>query len=99
MSAGRPKVNLRYARAKVLAIDPPPAIALRGFTYTAVESRQDVRGLLGWLRMDPDHYLPQPYDQLADALRRAGDESGARKVAISKQTHRIPTLGPEFRSS
>jgi hypothetical protein len=37
---------------------------------------------------DPDGYLPQPYEQLAEAYRRAGDDSAARRIQLAKYRQR-----------
>ena len=49
---------------------------------------------LAWLRRATDGYVPQAYDQLADAYRRAGLDDDAKKVMIAKQVQRRETLGP-----
>jgi phage baseplate assembly protein gpV len=37
---------------------------------------------------DPDGYLPQPYEQLAEAYRRAGDDHAARRIELAKYRQR-----------
>jgi hypothetical protein len=37
---------------------------------------------------DQDGYLPQPYDQLAAAYRRAGDDRAARRIQLAKYRQR-----------
>ncbi len=37
---------------------------------------------------DQDGYLPQPYDQLAEAYRRAGDDLAARRIHLAKYRQR-----------
>ncbi|MGY1583888.1 hypothetical protein [Streptomyces sp. MN13] len=64
---------------------PRPRLLLEGFTYRAqpVEPRFET-----WLRVlrecMPGH-PPQPYRQLADVLRAAGDEERAKMVLIAQQ--------------
>ncbi|HLM66163.1 MAG TPA: hypothetical protein VK358_01490, partial [Longimicrobium sp.] len=43
---------------------------------------------LRWLRRQPHPYLPQPYEQLANALRRDGYNNGARKVMMAREAAR-----------
>jgi hypothetical protein len=38
-----------------------------------------------------DGYLPQPYDQLAEAYRRAGDDRAARRIQLAKHKQRNRT--------
>jgi hypothetical protein len=73
----------------------PQTVYLRGFIYDRLENDQvTVRERLRWLRRDPTGYSPQPYEQLAAAHRRAGDEQAARRVAIAKQWRRRRVLSP-----
>jgi hypothetical protein len=37
---------------------------------------------------DQDGYLPQPYDQLAEAYRRVGDDHAARRIQLAKYRQR-----------
>jgi hypothetical protein len=37
---------------------------------------------------DQDGYLPQPYDQLAEAYRRVGDDHAARRIHLAKYRQR-----------
>jgi hypothetical protein len=44
---------------------------------------------LAWLRSQPpDGWSPQPYEQLASALRLSGHESAARKISIERERER-----------
>ncbi|BEL02620.1 oxidoreductase [Actinoplanes sichuanensis] len=47
-----------------------------------------VRRRLEWLRRSPDGYAPQPYEQLAEAYRRGGQDVEARRVLLEKQRRR-----------
>ncbi|MEO7196271.1 MAG: hypothetical protein ABIZ05_15905 [Pseudonocardiaceae bacterium] len=66
---------------------PEHRLALSGLTYTslhAVDWRE-------WLHLITHHtrsYRPQPYQQLAAALRASGHESTAREVLIAQQRDR-----------
>ncbi|MFI0446758.1 hypothetical protein [Actinomadura sp. 6N118] len=73
----------------------PSRVTLRGFTFGTLEHDEiDVRTRLRRLAEQPEGYVPQPYDQLAQAYRRDGREEAARRVAIAKQWHRRKVLGP-----
>jgi hypothetical protein len=77
----------------------PAAVRLRGFTYDSIHTKKDkedvgVRARLGWLKRDSDGFVPQPYEQLAAAYRREGDEQAARRVAVAKQWRRRQSLNP-----
>jgi hypothetical protein len=69
---------------------------LRNFTYERLETHSvfDLTRRLEWLRRDVEGYIPQPYDQLASAYRRAGRDENARKVAVAKQQQRRQVLSP-----
>lgn len=73
----------------------PTTLDLEGFTYETLDfSKVSVGRRLEWLRLHQSGYIPQPYDQLADTYRRAGDEQAARKVAIVKQRRRRQAYSP-----
>jgi hypothetical protein len=73
----------------------PTVLRLRGCAYETLENdRIGVRDRLRWLKRDPDGYLPQTYDQLAAAYRRAGRTEAARTVGVAKQRHRRSVLSP-----
>jgi hypothetical protein len=96
-------VDLTNAHVGLFEDDPatwPASFRLRGFTYDSLGlrgDREDVRTRLGWLARDPGGYVPQLYDQLAAAYRRAGDEQAARTVAVAKQWRRRTVRGPAGR--
>jgi hypothetical protein len=89
-------VDLTSARIGRLR-DParwPTVLRTRGLVYEALEPAMPFRDRLRWLKQDPGGYLPQSYDQLAAAYRRAGDIEAARRVAIAKQWGRRRVLNP-----
>jgi hypothetical protein len=94
-------VDLSHAKTGTLHDSPatwPEQLDLRGLTYqTLVNGQVPVRTRLHWLRRQPHGYAPQPYEQLAAAYRRAGQEDAARLVAIHKQRRRRRTLNPAGR--
>lgn len=84
------QIDLRHASVVVLDDDPaswPARLLLRDFTYESMEHHPSasVSTRLGWLEKDVEGYIPQPYEQLISAYRRAGQEEAARKVALAKQ--------------
>jgi hypothetical protein len=96
-------VDLTHAHVGVLLDDPrtwPSKVHLRGFTYDSIYEQPAVkarRRLEDWVGRDPDGYVPQPYEQLAAAYRRAGREQDARQVGITKQRARRRQLSPPAR--
>jgi len=92
-------LHLIHARARVIQDDPeswpePGNLDLRGFTYEAIEKvPTDAKTRLKWLaRQYPTkrrrgHYHPQPYEQLAAVLRRAGHVAESKKVLMAKEKH------------
>jgi hypothetical protein len=104
--AGR--MRLSGLRAEAIFDDPktwPATLDLVGCTYQVLMSRAPtvpgtpsppipvtVEQRLDWLRRSPDGYAQQPYEQLADALRRNGQELEARRVLLEKQRRRRATL-------
>ncbi len=80
-------------------------IVLDEFEYRAIDmTRVTVKQREQWLRRamaasqrkiggDPDGYLPQPYDQLAEAYRRAGDDRAARRIQLAKYRQRNRVTG------
>jgi hypothetical protein len=92
------RIDLVHARVEALADDQatwPEKLDLRGFAYDALAERSVISAAarLGWLRLDPAGFTPQPYEQLVAVYRRAGREEDARKVAIGKQRARRDELG------
>ena len=80
-------------------------IILDEFEYRAIDmTRVTVRQREQWLRRamaasrrkaggDPDGYLPQPYEQLAEAYRRAGDDHAAQRIQLAKNRQRNHVTG------
>src|SRR5215472_1984254 len=53
----------------------------------------DLHTLLSLLRLQPPGYHPQPYRELARALRESGDEIGARRILIASEDERYRQYG------
>jgi hypothetical protein len=103
------KVSLRHARVGHLLDDvrcwpSPGKVVLDGLVYDTIAGppsetkRVDwLKSRLDWLRRQPaQEYSMQPYEQLAQVLRRTGHEADATKVLIAKQDARreFGGLGP-----
>ncbi len=79
--------------AKVVALDDEEAswpqkggLILDGFVYDRIaDGPTDAPTRLKWLHLQPDGYLPQPYEQLIAVLRQTGHEDQVAEVAIAKQ--------------
>jgi hypothetical protein len=92
-SAPEGEVNLTRARVGAIYDHEdrwPAALRLRGCTYDDLRAAPevDVAGRLRWLRLDPDGYTPQPYEQLAAFYRKTGHDDAARRVTIAKERRR-----------
>lgn len=64
---------------------------LNGFVYDGIgtKSPTDARSRISWLHLQPtDRFLPQPYEQLAEVLRKTGHEDDAKDVLIAKNRDR-----------
>jgi hypothetical protein len=63
---------------------------LDGFVYTTLaDSPTDAKSRLDWLEQQPHKpFRPQPYQQLAKALRERGQEADAKRVLIAKERAR-----------
>jgi hypothetical protein len=71
---------------------------LNGFTYEAIDDNAptDAETRIKWLRLQRvDRFWPQPYEQLASALRSAGHDANAKKVLIAKNKDRV-ARGPDL---
>ena len=93
------QLDLRHASVIVLDDDPvtwPARLLLRDFTYENIDhhSSASVSTRLSWLKKDPEGYIPQPYEQLISAYRRAGQEEAGRKVALAKRRSQRQGLSP-----
>jgi hypothetical protein len=100
--AGR--LDLAKARADFFRDDPGHwrngDIILDEFEYTSIQMTGiTLKQREEWLRRamaasqrkpggDHDGYLPQPYEQLAEAYRRAGDDHAARRIQLAKYRQR-----------
>jgi hypothetical protein len=81
------------------------AIVLDEFEYNSIQMtnvtvEQRKKWLLRAMRAsqqklggDEDGYLPQPYDQLAEAYRRAGNDHDARRIQLAKYRQRNSATG------
>jgi hypothetical protein len=67
----------------------PGNLFLNGLKYERINGSVDLR--LQWLKLQGRFY-PQPFQQLADALRNNGDDAGATRVLIAGEDARLPTL-------
>jgi hypothetical protein len=89
-------VDLANARVGAFFDDPrtwASRLRLRGFAYDALGNTSvPVRDRLAWLDRNEGGYLPEIYEQLAGAYRRAGRLEDARQVAIAKQRQRSDQL-------
>jgi hypothetical protein len=58
---------------------------LDGLVYNEIKFAENTpaSAQIDWLRLQPD-YFPQPYEQLAAALRRAGNDDDAKEVLVKK---------------
>ncbi|MEO3748771.1 hypothetical protein [Plantactinospora sp. B5E13] len=102
------RVRLSGVQAESIFDDPaswPAELDLIGCTYQLLIARRPggpgdplpvlpvrVRARLDWLRRSPEGYVPQPYEQLAEAYRRGGQEVEARRVLLERQRRRRATL-------
>jgi hypothetical protein len=91
----------------------PPRLALTGLTYNVapgVQSRQSelpygraAEWYRRWLQLDQDNspganrFTAQPYQELADALRRAGDRERANDVLRQAWNHKQEQARQDFR--
>jgi len=78
----------------------PGNLLIDGFTYTGFGQLPnlgttliDAHTRLGWLRLQPPGFHPQPYRQLAKVLRENGDEPGAIRVLIAGEDERYRQYG------
>lgn len=67
------------------------SLFLHGLEYGEIddESPADAESRIDWLRRQPtDRFYPQPYEQLAEVLRKSGYDADARKILIAKAKDR-----------
>jgi len=85
-------LDLRSARIGTLWDDErswpqPGKLLLDGLVYKRLNGKapQGTETRIEWLRLQPkDRFLPQPYEQLADVLRKNGRDADAKKILIAK---------------
>jgi sRNA-binding regulator protein Hfq len=66
-------------------------LLLHGFVYDEIghDAPTDADSRIQWLHLQPaGQFLPQPYEQLASVLRKAGHDEDAREVLIEKNRDR-----------
>ncbi|MCP4262615.1 MAG: hypothetical protein GY774_34695 [Planctomycetes bacterium] len=86
-------LDLRDANAGSLVVNDPQSwppkgnINLRGLVFDDIDYGSDIRTALRWVELQP-FFSPQPYHQLAKALRECGNEIDAKKVLIAKERER-----------
>jgi hypothetical protein len=70
--------------------DARGGVEIDGFDYAALYDTRsvDVLTRLAWIRRVMPTYTPGPYDQLAAAYQRAGNEELAQKVLMERQRRR-----------
>jgi hypothetical protein len=80
--------------------DARGGVEIDGFDYTALYDTRsvDVLTRLAWIRRVMPAYTPGPYDQLAAAYQRAGNEELAQKVLMERQRRRYAEARPVQRS-
>ena len=92
-----PGAAVRLAQARVGTFADSAAlwsavrgVDLAGFYYDQLDDTRevDVRTRLGWLEQVMPDYTPGPYEQLAAAYRRAGDEEQAQRVLMARHQRR-----------
>ena len=109
------ELNLQYARIGMLNIDPnqdewPDKVLLHGLVYHEISDvfAKEYETLFDWLQLqygdpnDPnsiDRFWPQPYEQLADVLRKGGQDNYARRILIAKNRDRYNAQSPELTPS
>ncbi|HLK85600.1 MAG TPA: hypothetical protein VKT27_03765 [Candidatus Binataceae bacterium] len=88
------ELNLTNARAAAIYDDAaswPAAgnLFIDGFVYGDISGGPtDARSRLGWLRLQPPGYRPQPYGQLAKVMRGRGSDVGAVDVMMAREDAR-----------
>jgi hypothetical protein len=94
-------VNLRGARIGTLHLLSSPAMKdvpmyLNGLTYDDLEPDPPAEPRLDWLRLDPNGYHPQPYEQLAKYYLGLGHDRDARTVLLAKRRARRAVVAAEL---
>nr|WP_244501083.1 oxidoreductase [Streptomyces sp. TP-A0874] len=72
----------------------PGGLAMAGFSYETLIPRGPfpLHRRLEWVAAATPEYAPEPYEQLAHALRAGGEDADAREVLLAKQRRRRETL-------
>jgi hypothetical protein len=84
-------IDLQYAQVGLLrhsSVASATQARLDGLTYSSIAPSEDIDGSLAWLKTMAGEFQPQPYEQLAEAYRRAGNDLAARKVLLAKERRR-----------
>lgn len=97
-------VRLAQARVGSFADSAPlwaaiGGVILDGFDYGKLNDTRviDVHTRLRWVEQVMPDYVPGPYDQLAAAYRRAGDDDLSEQVLMTRQRRRYAVAGPAGR--
>jgi hypothetical protein len=105
--AAAPTAPVRLVRASAatfadsaLLWEAEGGVHIDGFDYAALHDTRavDVRTRLGWIRRVLPDYSPGPYDQLAAAYQRSGNEELARTVLMERQRRRYAEAAPVERA-
>jgi hypothetical protein len=96
VSPGKITLDLRDVRVGVLndrenSWPRPGNLYIDNFVYDEIftDAPTDLEARKKWLHLQPqDHFLPQPYEQLASVLRKMGQNGGARGVLTEKNWDR-----------
>jgi hypothetical protein len=91
-------LDLRGASAETIVDDEPSwpmhsKLLLDSLTYKAVGPISDATTRLRWLNRQPPGFHPQPYRELVNMLRYAGDETGAIRVLVAAEDSRYAQFG------
>jgi len=102
-------LDLRSANIGTLHDEPKSwpnngKLFLNGLTYSEIydKSPKDAKTRIEWIRRqyDPENkkdlqFRPQPYEQLAEVLKKSGNEDDAKEVLIAKNKDRLK-WGPKL---
>lgn len=92
----RGMVSLGYATIDVILDRAgvwPAELRLNGLVYQTLRGEPEAKRL-DWVNRDPDGFRPQPYEHLAQWLRRIGREDLYRRCQLAKQRARRRQLNP-----
>jgi sRNA-binding regulator protein Hfq len=96
-------LDLRFARIGTLYDDAKSwpnqkKLFLHGLVYNEIDDNapRDAKRRIGWLQLQYDYkaekdkkqFQPQPYEQLAEVLRKGGQDDDAKKILIAKNKDR-----------